>query len=115
MRLLRRYRLHLERSTSVGDIGPLCDPTPCIDDNYTPMTMKKKFQLQPAIVRPSQMMSIEPKDSKPAERSNATRPSQEPSEPSQNPGNLLKQAATMAGLLSCFLAPILHLRTRSNT
>ncbi|KAI6693279.1 hypothetical protein NL676_020989 [Syzygium grande] len=55
----------------------------------------------PAIVNPSQTTSTESRDSEPAKRSNATRPSQEPKERSQNCGNLLKQAApAMAGLLS---------------
>ncbi|KAI6693281.1 hypothetical protein NL676_020991 [Syzygium grande] len=97
----RRYRLHLEHSTSVGDIGSPCNPGPSIDDDYIPTITKKKFQPQPAVVKPSQMTSTESKDSKPAKRSNATRPSREPTEPSQNCGNLLKQAApAMAGLLS---------------
>ncbi|KAL3727189.1 hypothetical protein ACJRO7_032007 [Eucalyptus globulus] len=52
-------------------------------------------------MKPSQTTNKELKDSKSAERSNATRPSQEPSKPSQNSGNLLKQAVpTMARLLS---------------
>ncbi|KAF7848300.1 hypothetical protein BT93_L2117 [Corymbia citriodora subsp. variegata] len=52
-------------------------------------------------MKPFQSTNMESKGSKPAERSNATRPSEAPSEPSQNPRNLLKQAApATAELLS---------------
>ncbi|KAI6693278.1 hypothetical protein NL676_020988 [Syzygium grande] len=97
----RRCSLHLERSTSVGNIGSSSNRGLCTGDDYIPTITKKKFQPQPTITKPSQKTNPESEGSKPAERSNATRTSQDPSEPSQNPSNLLKQAApATAKLLS---------------
>ncbi|KAL3727193.1 hypothetical protein ACJRO7_032011 [Eucalyptus globulus] len=101
----RRYSLHLGRSTSVGDIGSSLNPALSVDDNYIPVITTKKFQQQPAVMKPSQKTNKELKDSRLAERSNATRPSQGPSKPSQNSGNLLKQPVpTMARLTRKSLA-----------
>ncbi|KAI3441989.1 uncharacterized protein J3R85_001565 [Psidium guajava] len=101
MRSSSRYSLHLERSTSVGDIGSSFNPGLGTDDDYIPTVTEKKSQPQPPSVTPSQTTKMESKDSKPTERSNAARPSQHPSGPSHNSGNLLKRAAPrMAELLS---------------
>ncbi|KAL3727183.1 hypothetical protein ACJRO7_032001 [Eucalyptus globulus] len=95
-----RYSLHLDRSTS-GDIGSSSYQGLCTDDDYIPTIEKKKLQPQSAIMKPFQNTNTESKGSKPAERSNATRPSEAPGESSQNPSILLKQAApTPAELLS---------------
>ncbi|KAL3750065.1 hypothetical protein ACJRO7_011101 [Eucalyptus globulus] len=106
MRSSRRYRLHLERSTSVGDIGSSFKPGPCIDEDYIPTTVaREKFRPQPAIMKPSQTTNTGLNDSKPAERSNVVRPSQDPRQLSQNSGNRLQRAMpAVVESLSCVSA-----------
>ncbi|KAI3441988.1 uncharacterized protein J3R85_001564 [Psidium guajava] len=101
MRSSRRHSLHLERSTSVGDIGSSFNPGLCTDDDCIPTIAKKKFQPQPAIAKPYQTTKRESRDSKPTELSNAARSSRDPSRPADNSGNLSKQATpAMVELLS---------------